>query len=70
MLKRGVPAAVLVSDVFEALARAEAQAYGYYDLPLLVVEHPIGTRPDDVARSMGVKRADDLAKAFGVDIPG
>jgi hypothetical protein len=39
--KRGVPAASIITDVFEATGRAMAQAWGVPDYKFLALPHPI-----------------------------
>ena len=56
--KRGKPGVTVITDVFEALAKSEREAFGAPEHPILVVEHPIGTVKADEVR----KRAD---AAFG-----
>ena len=43
----GVPAVVVVTEVFENLARTAARAQGYPDLRVLVLPHPMENRPPD-----------------------
>lgn len=38
----GVEAAVITTTAFQGLARAVARSRGYPELPLLVLEHPLG----------------------------
>lgn len=42
MRKRGVSAAVICSEPFVKLARAQARVFGIPDLALLVIPHPLG----------------------------
>ncbi|MBI3966340.1 MAG: hypothetical protein HY329_11970 [Chloroflexi bacterium] len=46
--KAGVATAVLCSTPFVAMAKAEAAALGLPDLPIIVVDHPLGGQPPDV----------------------
>jgi hypothetical protein len=40
--KRGVVSAVICSDPFFKLAKAQACVFGVPDLPLVVIPHPLG----------------------------
>ena len=67
MMKRGIPSVLLVSDVFLALARAGAAGYGLDDLPVLVVGHPLGSRPAEEAIALGVEKAEELVQNWELD---
>jgi len=40
--KRGVVAIVICSRPFEGLARGQARIHGCADLPLIMIDHPLG----------------------------
>ena len=40
--KRGVPAAVIASDAFQNLGKAQSKVFGVPDLPLAIIPHPLG----------------------------
>ena len=40
--KRGVAAAVICSEPFVKLAQTQAKVFGVPDLPLIVIQHPLG----------------------------
>lgn len=40
--KRGLITAVICSTPFEKLARAQAKVLGVPDLPLVMIQHPLG----------------------------
>ncbi len=40
--KRGVVTAVICSDPFLKLGKAQARVFGVPDLPLLMIPHPLG----------------------------
>ncbi len=42
LTKRGMLAAVVVSDSFIKLGTAQAKVFGVPDLPLLQIKHPLG----------------------------
>lgn len=49
--RAGVPTALVCSDEFAPLARAESRARGMGGQPLVVITHPLAdNRPDEVAR--------------------
>jgi hypothetical protein len=45
--KRGVPAASIVTDVFEATGRAMAEAWGVPDYKFLALPHPIANLTEE-----------------------
>ena len=45
--KRGVPAASIVTDVFEATGRAMAEAWGVPDYKFLAIPHPIANLTEE-----------------------
>lgn len=44
---------LIVSSVFEALARAEARSFGAAELSILLVPHPVASRTSDTLRGWG-----------------
>jgi hypothetical protein len=54
--KRGLVAAVVTSTAFKKLGETQAKIFGVPDLPLLVIEHPLGGIDID-----GVKARADVA---------
>ena len=57
--KRGLITAVICSTPFEKLGRAQARVLGVPDLPLVMIQHPLGGLVMDDVRS----RADDATRA-------
>lgn len=53
MVQRGVAAVLVVSEVFESLAKAEVHAYGLSELPMIVLPHPLGNRSSKDAFDLG-----------------
>ena len=53
MERLGVPTVTIVSNAFEALARAEVRSLGLPDMPVLVVPHPVAARSREVLRAWG-----------------
>ena len=49
--KRGLITAVICSTPFEKLGRAQAKVLGVPDLPLVMIEHPLGGIPMDAVRA-------------------
>jgi hypothetical protein len=45
--KHGVPAASIITDVFEATGRAMAEAWGVPDYKFLALPHPIANLTDE-----------------------
>ena len=56
----GVPAVVVVTEVFANLARTAARAQGYPDLRLLVLPHPMESRPEADVRAIARARFREL----------
>ncbi len=50
MIRAGVPAALITTTVFRGLAESERQAKGTPDLPLLVIDHPLGGERAEAVR--------------------
>ncbi len=48
---RGIPAVAIMTDRFEASARAMAEVNGLADYPFVVVGHPIANDGDEELRS-------------------
>ncbi len=61
--KRGLTTAVICSTPFEKLGRAQARVFGVPDLPLLVIQHPLGGIDLD-----GVRARAQQASAAVVDL--
>jgi len=51
---------VVVTAVFENLGRTAARAQGYPDLPMLVLPHPMESRPEAEIREIARARFDEL----------
>ena len=60
----GIPAVPLVSESFELLAKAIATASGRADLPLVTVEHPVGSLTRDEAAERMQPAVDRLIDAL------
>jgi hypothetical protein len=45
--RAGTPAIVVTTAAFEPLAHHEAHTLGMEDLPILVIDHPLGGEPAD-----------------------
>jgi hypothetical protein len=70
MIRAGVPAALITTSVFRGLAESERQAKGAPDLPLLVIDHPLGgERAEAVALRAG-QAMKALAAAAGRSAAG
>ena len=55
-----MPAVVVVTEVFANLARTAARAQGYPDLRMLVLPHPMESRPETEVRAIARARFRDL----------
>ena len=55
-----MPAAVVVTAVFENLGRTAARAQGYPDLRMLVLPHPMESRPEAEVRAIARARFREL----------
>jgi len=55
-----VPAVVVVTEVFENLARTAARAQGYPTLRIHVLPHPMESRPEAAVRAIARERFDAL----------
>jgi hypothetical protein len=51
---------VVVTEVFANLARTAARAHGYPTMRMLVLPHPMETRPEAEVRAMAGARAAEL----------
>jgi hypothetical protein len=49
--RRGIPAVAVMTDRFEATARAVAELNGLPAYPYAVIEHPIANNTDEVLRA-------------------
>jgi hypothetical protein len=56
----GVPAVVVVTQVFENLARTAARAHGYPRFRMLVLPHPMESRPEAEVRAMAGARLSEV----------
>ena len=56
MLRAGKPAVVVVTEVFANLARTAARARGVDPIPMLVLPHPMETRPPDEIDRIAAER--------------
>lgn len=56
----GVPTAVICSDEFGPLGRAEAQVMGYGGLPLIPIPHPLAGNEADLVRSKAAAVAEEV----------
>ena len=62
-----MPAAVVVTAVFENLGRTAARAQGYPDLRMLVLPHPMESRPEAEVRDIARARLSDLMRLIAED---
>ncbi len=65
MAKRGTPAGLIATVVFQNLAVSEMTALGATGLPLLVIQHPLGgEKPESVSRR-AVQAVEQLVSLLG-----
>lgn len=62
LTKRGLLAAVVVSDSFMKLGKAQARVFGVPDLPLLEIRHPLGGLNMDQVRERAAVAMPQLLK--------
>jgi len=58
--KIGVPTVAVVSAPFESLFRRNIAARKFPDLPLVVLPHPIDTRPHEEVRQIAEERLSEV----------
>ncbi len=63
--REGTPAVAVVTRVFENLARTAARAHGYPDLRLLVLPHPMESRPEAEVREIARAHFAELLALLG-----
>ena len=63
-----MPAVVVVTAVFENLGRTAARAQGYPDLRMLVLPHPMESRPEAEVRGLARARFADLLSLVAEDL--
>ncbi len=62
LTKRGLLAAVVCSDSFMKLGKAQAKVFGVPDLPLLQIKHPLGGLNMDQVRERAAVAMPQLLK--------
>lgn len=60
----GIPAVVVVTEVFANLARTAARAHGYPEMRMLVLPHPMEGRPEAEVRAIARARLGELVAAL------
>jgi hypothetical protein len=63
--RRGIPAAVVTTSAFETLAHHEAHTLGMEELPLLVVDHPLGGESPERVAERAARAVAQLAALIG-----
>jgi len=66
--RAGIPAVVVVTSVFENLARTASRAQAYPDLRMLVLPHPMESRPEAEVRALARARFADLLSLVAEDL--
>jgi hypothetical protein len=67
--RAGTPAVVVTTTAFETLAQHEAHTLGMEDLPLLVVDHPLGGEPPERIELRAARAARELLTRLGARAP-
>jgi hypothetical protein len=62
--KRGLVTAVVTSTAFRKLGETQAKIFGVPDLPLLVIEHPLGGIDIDSVKARADAAAPQLVKVI------
>lgn len=63
----GIPAVVVVTRVFENLARTAATAKGFHDLRVHVLPHPMESRPETEVRAIARARFREIVRLLAED---
>jgi hypothetical protein len=63
--RAGTPAVVVTTTAFLTLAHHEAHTLGMEDLPLLVVDHPLGGEPRERIESRAARATTQLLTRLG-----
>ncbi len=58
---------VVVTEVFENLARTAASAKGFHDVRVHVLPHPMESRPEAEVRAIARARFRDLVRLLAAD---
>jgi hypothetical protein len=64
MVKAGVPAALVTTTAFRTLADNERKAKGVPDLPLLMIDHPLGGEKIEGVTARAAQAAQALVDAI------
>ena len=64
----GIPAVVVVTEVFENLARTAAAAKGFGELRVHVLPHPMESRPEAEVRAIARARFRDILRTLAADV--
>ena len=68
--RAGTPAVVVTTTAFLALAHHEAHTLGMEDLPLLLVDHPLGGEPAERIEARAARAVSQLLACLGPRPPG
>jgi hypothetical protein len=64
MIKAGVPAAMVTTTAFRTLADNERRAKGVPDLPLIMIDHPLGGEKVEGVTARATQATRALAEAI------
>jgi hypothetical protein len=62
--KRGLVTAVVCSTAFQKLGQTQAKIFGVPDLPLLIIQHPLGGLDIDSVKARADVAAPQLVKVI------
>jgi hypothetical protein len=65
--KAGIPTVLVVTEIFEDLARREAKAKGLPNARIVVVSHPLGGSTDEAVRQKAQEGYAAMLPLIGVD---
>jgi hypothetical protein len=67
--KRGVLTAVICSESFQSLALHQARVFGWPDMPLIVIPHPLGGLSREEVKARAEIAVAQLVGVIGAQVP-
>ena len=64
-MKRGTLALTICSTAFTRIGKMQSKALGMPQMPIVVIDHPFGSRSREEVRVMAGHCADEVAKLTG-----
>ncbi len=65
MMKRGKLAMTICSTAFLGMGKLQSRALGMPQMPIVVIDHPFGSRSRDEVRAIAATCADEMARLTG-----